>query len=37
MPIPDDGDDARYTVDIITDEKAEILGKNPALLALCVH
>jgi len=32
VPIPDDVDDARCIVDIITDEKAEVLGKNPSLL-----
>jgi hypothetical protein len=37
VPIPDDVADARYIVDIITDEKVEVLGKNRALLPLCVH
>jgi hypothetical protein len=37
VPIPDDEDDASYIADIFTDEKAEILGKNPALMPLSVH
>jgi hypothetical protein len=37
VSIPDDVDDARYIVDIITVEKAEILGKKSFLDAtLCV-